>query len=146
MVRLSALRTGHLHPEEIFPVLISVRGWVDPRGHSAIGRILSMKIPVTPGGIEPATFRSVAQHLNNWAAAVRQWCNIMIWKLYVMASEIIHSFFNSFIHPFFKWLIHPSIHSFIQQFIHYIIHSFTHSSIHSYINSFNLPFIYSSIH
>ena len=31
------------YPQEIFPVLISVRGWVDPRGHSAARRIMSMK-------------------------------------------------------------------------------------------------------
>jgi len=31
---------------------------------------MSMKIPLTPGGIEPATFQIVAQHLNHCATAV----------------------------------------------------------------------------
>ena len=41
-----------------------------PQSHSAIGRIMSMKNPLKPSGIEPATFRFVAQHLNHCATAV----------------------------------------------------------------------------
>ena len=56
---VSATHRQPLSLQEIFLVLISFRGWVDPKGG-----LCQWKIPLTPSVIEPATFRLLVQCLN----------------------------------------------------------------------------------
>ena len=64
VLRLSALLTGRLFPQEIFLVIISVKAQVDPRA------LFLPEGSVTTSGIELATFRLVAQCLKQLSQRV----------------------------------------------------------------------------
>jgi hypothetical protein len=64
MANVSALNTGRLYPQQINLVLISFRDWINPRAIVWTEGIKSMKNSNIPSGIESATFRLVAQWLN----------------------------------------------------------------------------------
>jgi hypothetical protein len=63
-VWVSSSRSGRAFPPGRLLVRMSVRGWVDPRAIVQLEGLGQLKNLMTSSGIEPATFRLVAQSLN----------------------------------------------------------------------------------
>jgi hypothetical protein len=74
-VRLSASCTGRPLTPGRFLVLISVRGWVDPRAIVRLEGLGQLKHSTTSSGIKPATFRLLAECLNHKRAP--NYCRVL---------------------------------------------------------------------
>jgi hypothetical protein len=104
LARLSALRIGRLYPPRKYSwYSFLVRGWVDPRAIVRPEGLSQWKILMAPFEIEPATFRFVAQCLNQLRHSVPPYIKVFgkeykIMKLFtlqfltvsVTSSRLLH--------------------------------------------------------
>ena len=79
-----------LHPQEIFPVINSVRGWFDPGTTVRPEGKSQRKIPVTPLVIETETFRILDQCLNRMRHRVSHFIDFKL-----MANRAVMYTFNT---------------------------------------------------
>jgi hypothetical protein len=79
----------------MFLVLIFTRDRVDPRATVRSEGDMSLRNPVTPRGIDPGTFRLVAQRLNHYATPGPTFLHMHFpnsWVLYI--SGVPRNFFG----------------------------------------------------
>jgi len=87
VVRLSALCTGRLYPQEMPHVLISVRGWVDPRAIVQSEELCHWKIP-TPSGIEPANVHFLVLNCTrSFSTQCTFWCRTLMYEVWLLNDE-----------------------------------------------------------
>ena len=89
VVRLLALSTGRLYLQEIFLVLISVRGWVNPKNIVRPEWSIQWKNPLTPSRFEPTSRLFVALCLNQLLYGVPLFIYIYIYIFIYLFTKIL---------------------------------------------------------
>jgi hypothetical protein len=127
---LSALRTGQLYPQEIFLVLISVRGWFGPRDIVwPERRLCQWKLPMKPrpSGLErTASTNCTTECLTHTHTHTH---------IYIYIYIYIYTHTHIYIYP-----VHNS-YTRINTHIHKFTHTRTHAHMCTYRYSKHIPYV-----
>jgi len=89
---VSPMHQMPLPPRKSFLVLISVRGWVNPRAIVQLEGLCQRKIPMTPSGIKPVIFWLVAQRLSLLCHPLPLTLNV---QMFIYNFLIVYEIFTS---------------------------------------------------